>query len=324
MSRYNLFIVAGPLHLMNAIEAIHHFETQNNILLILYTDNKKQLNQMERLLDFADWDSISYLSLPQKATDKIFFARYVHNKFADISKREIDKIFVGEYRSDHVNHIVNYFNDKDIYLLDDGLAQIDYHKEMSYQPYKVKIRRVIYKMLSYKLSPIKYTFFTIFDIKNERVIKNEYSFFKKYINKKDREDLVYFIGQPLIELGVVSEESYKKEFAKIIRFYKNKKLIYITHRREDESKVKRISKELGFEYKEFDNLIELEMINAKVVPSDFATFFSTAIVTLPSFIKGSIYRVFKMDDKFINKKFIENISESYLEFEKMGLKMELL
>ncbi|HHB95191.1 MAG TPA: hypothetical protein ENK88_08600 [Campylobacterales bacterium] len=324
MKIYNVFIVAGPLHIMNSIEAIEYFKTKNNILLILYTDNKKQLNQMKKLLKFIDWHRIEYIPLPQKSIDKIIFSKNIYHSLKFIKKNKIDKLFVGEYRSDHVNHIVNSLKDEEVYLLDDGLAQIDYHKEMAWQPYRVKVRRLIYSFLLYKLNRIKYTFFTVFDIDNEKVIKNNYSFFKRYIDKKDITQSVYFIGQPLVELGIMSEDNYKNELTKIISFYGKKKFVYILHRRQDEKYIRKLSIKLKFEYREFENMIELEMINSKTVPSDFATFYSTAIVTLPQFIEESKYRVFRSQNRCFNKKFIDKILTSYKEFEKIGLRVELL
>jgi len=322
--RYNIFIVAGPLHIMNSIEAIDYFKTQNNILLILYTDNQKQLNQMEKILSFIDWYSIKYIPLPQTAIDKIFFAKKISTLLNDINKDSIDKIFVGEYRSDHVNHIVNFFQNRDIYLLDDGLAQTDYHQGVSSQSFRVKIRRFIYKILFYKLNPIEYTFFTMFDIENEKVVKNSYNFFKRYIENKTIKESVYFIGQPLVEMEILTKDIYKNELSKVINFYGTKEFKYILHRREKEENIKKLSDELNFQYIEFENLIEVEMLNSKVVPSDFATFFSTAIVTLPNFIKESKYRVFEINNRYLNKKFVDEIISSYEEFKKLGIKIESL
>jgi len=319
--KYNIFIVAGPLHLMNAIEAIEYFKSKNNILIVLYTDNKQQLSQMKKLLNFVNWHTVEYIRIPQNIIDKLFFVNNIANSLQTIQKDKIDKLFVGEYRSDHVNHIVNTLSNKDIYLLDDGLAQLNYHNEMNLQPYRVKIRRVIYQALFYQLERINYTFFTIFDIKNEKIIKNNYNFFKKYIRDKQVEDSVYFIGQPLVELGIMSEENYKKSLSKIIDFYKGRKFIYILHRREKVENIKEFSLKLNFKYKLFDNLIELEMIMSKIVPSDFATFYSTAIVTLPCFISETEYRVFRTKDNIIHKNFIDNISNTYQELEKIGLRV---
>jgi len=319
--KYNIFIVAGPLHLMNAIEAIEYFKSKNNILIVLYTDNKQQLSQIKKLLNFVNWHTVEYIRIPQNIIDKLFFVNNIDSSLQTIQKDKIDKLFVGEYRSDHVNHIVNMLSNKDIYLLDDGLAQLNYHNEMNSQPYRVKVRRVIYQALFYKLERINYTFFTIFDIKNEKIIKNNYNFFKKYIRDKQVEDSVYFIGQPLVELGIMSEENYKKSLSKIIDFYKGRKFIYILHRREKVENIKELSLKLNFEYKLFDNLIELEMIMSKIVPSDFATFYSTAIVTLPRFISEIEYRVFRTKDNIIHKNFIDNILNTYQELEKIGLRV---
>ena len=322
--KYNIFIVTGPLHIMNAIEAIDYFKTKNNILLVLYTAQNQQLEQMKKILKFHHWHTIKYIPLPMKTLDKLIFTYEINNSLKDIDSSKLDKIFVGDYRSDHVNHIVNFFQNKNIYLLDDGLAQVIYHKETSNESFKVKTRRFIYKLLMYKLSKIKYTFFTIFDIENEKVIKNRYSFFKKYIKDKKVENAVYFIGQPLIEANIISEDIYKNELSKVINFYDNKKFVYILHRREDENRVKKLSIELNFKYKIFENLIELEMINSKSIPSEFATFFSTAIVTLPNFITLSEYRVFQIDNRYINQLYINDIVGSYKEFERLGLKKEVL
>jgi len=320
----NVFIVVAPLHIMNAIEAVEYFNTSNNILVILHIGNEKQLAQMKKMLHFYDWDEVHYLLLPLKSVDKIFYARTVNRTLDILDKNKIENVFVGEYRSDHVNHVVNSLKSDEVYLLDDGLAQLNYHKEMHSTSLKVKVRRVLYTLFLYKLKPLKYTFFTIFDIKNEKIIKNNYNFFKKHIGSKTVEHSVYFIGQPIVELGVMSKEHYKKELTKIMNFYKGKKFIYILHRREKIENVKKLSMELNFDYKEFDNLIELEMINATVIPSHFATFSSTAIVTLPSFISESDYRAFRIKEEIINKKFINNISSTYIELEKMGLRIESL
>ncbi|CAA6819447.1 MAG: Unknown protein [uncultured Sulfurovum sp.] len=321
---YNVFIVSSPLQVMNAIEAVEHFKTQNNILLVLHTGDKKHLNQMKKMFNFSDWDDIEYILLPLKIVDKIVFAKTINDALAFMKKKKIEKLFVGEFRSDHVNHIVNSLETQAVYLLDDGLAQLNYNEEVSQESVQVKVRRAIYRLLFYKLKTIKYTFFTIFQIKNEKIIPNKYNFFRKQISNKKIENVTFFIGQPLVELGIMSQENYKNELIKIMNFYKEKEFIYISHRREKIANVQELSLALNFTYKVFDTLIELEMINATIVPSSFATFYSTAIVTLPRFIPKAEYTVFKSQEAMINKNFIVNISNTYKEFTRMGLKVEQL
>ena len=322
----NIFIVAGPLHIMNSIEAVKYFKTKNNILLVLYTDNSMQLAQMKKLLafNFIIWKKIQYIPLPKTPKDKFFFTKQIETQFQDITKSRVDKIFVGEYRSDHVNHMVNFLNSEDIYLLDDGLAQLNYKKQFKNIPIKVKIRRVIYKLLSYKLKKINYTFFTIFDIEERRVIKHQFEFFHSNIKTKKIKNTIYFIGQPLVELGIVDRKNYKNMLGYIIDSYKNLKFIYILHRRENINNIKKLSVELDFEYKILENLIELEMIQSSTIPSHFATFYSTAIVTLPYFLSNLEYKVFKIDKKIIPKSFQNSIDDTYKALENIGLKSEML
>jgi hypothetical protein len=324
MTKYhNIFIVTTPLQLMNSIEAIEYFKLENNTLLVLYMCDKTLL-QIKKLLKFIDWFDIKFIPLPNSILDKIFFSKTINSSIKEIKNRKIGKIFVGDYESEHLNHIVNCFKNKNIYLVDDGMAVSFYNKKKLAITTKIKIRRLIYQALLYKLSPIKYTFFTIFDIENEESIKNGYLFFNKYINKKNVINKVYFIGQHLIEANIMTKEIYRDELSKIIDFYKGKEFIYILHRSQKEYIIKELANELGFKYKRLDNLIELEMINSMEIPSNFATFYSTAIMTLPRFIKDSDYRVFKSKDKNLNKNFVSRVDMAYKEFKKMGLKVEEL
>jgi len=317
----NLFIVAGPLHIINAIEAIEYFSSKNNILLILYTGNSHQLSQMKRLLHFYKWDRIIYFPLPMKKIDKIFFVKRVNSILKKIEIKSISNIFVGEYRSDHVNHIVNIFNYKKVYLLDDGLAQLYYHKEINNIPYRVKLRQLFYRFISYRLKPIDYTFFTIYNIPNVKIIKNRYTFFKRYISSKKVENIVYFIGQPLVELKIINQKEYIELLSKIRDRYRGVEFIYILHRREKKENIEKASLDLNFKYQEFDNPIEIEMLQRDTIPKYFATFYSSAIVTLPSFIEKSNYRVFQISKSRINSKLRENIYFTYQELKKIGLEV---
>ena len=204
------------------------------------------------------------------------------------------------------------------------MAVTHYNEYKFKKSYRFKIRRLIYKLIFYKLATIDYTFFSIFEIQNEKTIKNNYYFFKRHLTEKNIVEKVYFIGQPLIEFNIMSKENYKNKLRKIIDFYKSKSFLYILHRNQKQEIIEELASELNFEYILFDNLIELEMIDSVDIPSDFATFYSTAIITLPNFLKEANYRVFKSNDRYLNKGFIDTIEGAYKEFEKFDLKVELL
>lgn len=316
MNNYNIFIAASPLQLLNCIEAAFYFKTNNNILLFLTNNETNNFSQMSMLLDIFKWSEVKYVSLPKTITSRIFFVKSIQSTLKDLNHSLIEKIFVGEYRSDHITHITNYLRGKEIYLVDDGMALLNYREYASKKSNKQKLRALVYKSFLYKLSVINFKFFTTFDIGLDNIVKNEYAYIKQYMKKKSTDTSVYFIGQPLIELSMISEHNYKVELNKVINLYKNKKFVYILHRRQEDKIIKKLALELDFEYKRFDQLIELEILNASIIPSEFATFYSTAIITLPKFFNNCIYKAYKINPLIFNKKFtdIDAIEKCYIEF----------
>ncbi len=326
MKNYNIFIASSPLQLLNCIEASHHFQTKNNILLLIQTSEKSNLFQMNKLLDKYRWDQIKYISLPETLKHRIMFTNTIKRTLEYFKKHVIGKVFVGEYRSDNITHIVNYLDANEVYLVDDGLALLNYDKNINQKSNKQKIRAIIYKLFSYKLSIINFKFFTIFDLKQDSVIKNKYTYIKQYMEEKSTDPSVFFIAQPLVELSMISENNYKIELKKVIDFYKNKQFVFILHRRQKEKIIKKLALELGFEYKLFDQLIELEMLNSSTIPSEFATFYSTAIVTLPKLLDNCTYRAFKINPQKFNKKVtdLNALEKCYIEFTDSNIKVSML
>ena len=325
--QYNFFIIASPLQLFNAIEAIEFFKTKNNVLFVVYIDDKLSLLQIKRLLKYAVWEHIEYILFPKTIKEKIIFANKIDKRLSYWKDKNFLKIFVGEYRSTHVNHIVNFFNSKNIYLLDDGLALLSYSSRREKISYKDKLIQSIYQLCFYKLSTINYTFFTIFDLEQEKIIKNNYTFFKRYIEKKEIEEVVYFIGQSSIEKSLKDISEYKNALIKILKFYKNKNFVYILHRRQNDTIIKQLSLELGFECKRFDNLIELEIIFSSKIPSNFGTFFSTGIMTLPKFFDRAKYTAFQFDYKYFKDQTLKRkniVEDCYIEFTKNDIEVQLI
>ena len=318
MSKTALFIISSPLQLMNSIEAIKYFGITKPKLLIIHIVNRDDIKKhFSRLLEFIEWDSIDYVQLPEKKLDKILFPKNIKKSLNRININNIDKIFVGDYQSNHINHIVNYLDIKDVYLIDDGMAMAVYDTYLYSKPRKEKIVDIFYKFIGYQIKPIDYTFFTFFNLKERRVIQNNFSFFRNLISQKEIKNRVYFIGQPLVELDIITRDSYIRVLQKIIDFYSDKEFIYVLHRREEESYIDIVSKELDFRYIRFDNLIELEMIFSNTIPSHFGTFYSTAILTLPKLFNKSAYHAFRIDNNILinqDLKFKEALDSCYQEF----------
>ncbi len=320
MESQALFVVSSPLQLMNAIEAVHHFKVQEPILLILYVDNPRTQEQMQKLKSMIPWHGSYSLALPQTLKGRLGFALAVKRLKKEMNLPSLRYIFVGDYEGDHMNHVVNSFDAKEVYLVDDGMVVSFYQKHQhKKKSFKVRIRHLLYRLLGYKLALIKYRFFTIYEFKDAPVVRNEYRFFKSYIDKKEQIKALYFVGQPLVELGIVSMSDYKELLESIATHYRDQKRIYVGHRAQDRAVMEPIVEDLGFVYQEFSNPLELEMIFAEKVPSDFATFYSTALMTLPYFVTEASYCLFEIPQEMIASSFQERIALAYRALSSSGL-----
>jgi len=319
MESQALFVVSSPLQLMNAIEAVHHFKVQEPILLILYVDNPRTQEQMQKLKSMIPWHGSYSLALPQTLKGRLGFALAVKRLKKEMNLPSLRYIFVGDYEGDHMNHVVNSFEAKEVYLLDDGIVVTFYQEHQKQTSLKVKIRHWIYRALGYDLGAIKHSFFTIYTLDYSPVVRNEYRFFKSYIDKKEQIKALYFVGQPLVELGIVSMSDYKELLESIATHYRDQKRIYVGHRAQDRAVMEPIVEDLGFVYQEFSNPLELEMIFAEKVPSDFATFYSTALMTLPYFVTEASYCLFEIPQEMIVPSFQERIALAYRALSSSGL-----
>src|SRR5690606_6060660 len=130
-------------------------------------------------------------------------------------------------------------------------------------------------------APDNIGFFTIFDkyVNHRNTIANEMKSMHGDIKKID--DNIYWIGSPIVEDGIVSDEYYfssLKCYCKTIGL--NCKIIYIPHRRESVDKINRIKNEIGITINYIDCPIELFFLNEDSYPKIVISFFSTALFTL--------------------------------------------
>jgi len=65
----NIFIARSPLQLINCIEAKEHFQTQHNILLIIYTKGERNNQQIDDLISLTFWDEIIKIPPPHTSSN---------------------------------------------------------------------------------------------------------------------------------------------------------------------------------------------------------------------------------------------------------------
>lgn len=318
--KYNLFIVRSPLQFINAIEAKHHFKTQNNILCLIHNSSIVNSKQMNQLLMLTTWDKIIEVNSNNQKNNLLKNVKFVKS----LLKYQFNNIFTGHLGNINITLISSLVKEK-IFLIDDGTATLALHKTIL-NPNHIKkitlnslIREYRFKLFGLKsnIKNIKINYFTSFNIEahaNEEIIKNEFLFLKsKFIKKRDDKiDTIYLLGQNLVEIGAMKEEVYIGYLKKIIKYYKNKEIVYYPHRSEEITSAYEPLKNENFTIESSKQAIEIELLTKGINPSTIASFISSALFTLHQIFPNAIIDSFILnpEDLLSHQKEIHMIYEN--------------
>ena len=282
---HNLFIVRSPLQIMNAYEASRHFDTTQNILVIIHNSGSKNIEQIKKMVDIFNLDNIWDEIIEIEDNKKSKFFKYV-KLIKSLKKNRYETIFIGDFGTIFKSLLAN-LEHKQSYLMDDGTATIVTHKTISNYFYKKRLRLKELRFLLFGLkAKIKkdIKFFTIFDLKqlnNEIIVKHTFNNVKKrFLSHKHEDDIIYLLGQNLTQANMVTKEKYIYYVKQIINKYKNKKIIYMPHRTEIlHEELKDLAND-NFIIKNSTMPIEIFFLKNQVYPKHIISFFSTALFTL--------------------------------------------
>jgi hypothetical protein len=152
----NVFLITAPFQVLNAVEAIHHFNFENNKLIILLIGlfNK---SQYEGIIDKHHWQTVKYVTFYNCITKRsinydfgavrpiniyertlelyLTFYQFIKRRRIDRLAESVglvDNLILGSYRSDydlHFRHFANRVNCKDIYVIDVGTNTLDFQRK---------------------------------------------------------------------------------------------------------------------------------------------------------------------------------------------------
>lgn len=341
----SVFIVETPLQLLNAIEAKHSLDLGECFLILILSDPFPE-QVFRPLLNLADWKNVDCIWLSHRF-DPINLQwlgkplshrlnEYVKEskqlvkrlKFDKLSSNcaEIDNLVLGNLLQGYMQHLANLIKARRVYLLDDGTDTLRVNasrKRIEPDPTFVPgsllrrakncIRRVL---LDWDVREIRsVTFFTSYDLDlspKDSYIRNNYTFWRERLKTSATKDVVYFLGQPLVEDGYLAQENYLAALTKIVKHYAGQNILYLTHRREAEANVEAI-RGMGFRVGRFDLPIEVQMLNEEM-PSELSSFFSSALDN-SRIIFGANVKVtaFRIDQKCFlpGCEFVEEIYEYF-------------
>jgi hypothetical protein len=187
-----------------------------------------------------------------------------------------------------MRHFGNALQHRILYALDDGTdtIRINDQRKKTTSPEHLKgiphIKAVLHHFLhDWNDKPTEsITFFTSYDLdvrNGDRLIKHDYKYFRSLAQTAFRQNCVFFLGQPLVEDGYVSAETYLACMKKVQAHFGKGELLYIPHKRESIGNINRLRDTLGIIIREFDVPIEYQMAVRGEMPKILASFFCTAL-----------------------------------------------
>lgn len=303
MTKKNLFILSTPsqaFFLSKAPELI------NKDILILTVRTQEEADAILVHLGKFDWEEVIVIKTPGEIDHfgklKIIQFRFWLWRFKR-ERNHFEGIYMGSYSNFHQLSIIGeYENNSKIFLLYDGMQIIAVaHNRMDSDH---KIRRLPNSFLSFKFKQpeIKSLNFVSpfpLEVKPTDSLK---------ILKKDAgethpqldEEKVIVVGQPLVQLDIVSVEFYFTNLRGLKEKFSDKKVFYVPHPRENEDDIAKVAE--IFEIKVFKGIFEEEYLNSAIFPKTVVSFYSSVLGNLCYLrAKTDIYAIHITESNFLRK-----------------------
>ncbi len=263
-----LFIVESPLQIMCAYEAIKTIEPKKVKIIVRLAKVGKNQNQMLLLIRkfLFDYDVEKVYLNPRSRSLKFVLTTFVLfiQVFAFYGVGH--HLFIGDYRSKFAKLLTFFAKPERKIYLDDGTATLDCPLSILNKSYS----------------------FSIFDLSTSFHIKNKFINLSKILlkNKRNRKNVVIFIGSPIRQIEAWMKGDYFKAIEQVKKKYKTMDFFYFPHRRELREDLDKIS---SYGVQVLENNYPIEMFYLEFQdchPKVVASLYSTAMFTM-NLIYGS-------------------------------------
>jgi hypothetical protein len=259
-SKNALIIVESPLQLLCAHEAISYFKV-NSRFYIRLSNNEVNNLQMKSIVKDLNIDNVEYLELAPKKDFKTLLKMF---KYLIILKlKKYDYYILGDYLSGFIKQFIKISSQKKIILLDDGVASFKIQRELKKKSLPLTL----------------YTMFNIEKFDNQQIYINKFVTLKnKYNNKNQSDDI--FIGGKLVDLDIVSMNTYIKVIKHALTNSNGNKILYFPHRGTSKEVINEIVSIENIEVIYPDTTVELYLLKKGINPKNIYSILSTALFTL--------------------------------------------
>lgn len=294
------FIIESPMQLITAIEAKHYFTPEKSILFIRYNKEERNDNQIKKILKYSDFED-SY-SIRIKEYSKFAYVKLLY-VYTLLLFYHPDTLFIGDYKANFMKMIYRFFKKEKCIFLDDG-AQSSYI-------YAMDKRANMFSYFKFNHDPSSKRLY----------VHNTFEYFKSVMknnNKKILNDVVYFIGAPLVEKEMITSEQFDYYFSRVVCYYEKKGMTikYLPHRHENNNK---LDKYQNIEIIVLDEPVELYLLHANFIPVSISSFYSAALYTIQLLFKDIMHDnlsfYFPPEVMNVSKEIQDKIEEVYTTLE---------
>lgn len=296
----NLFVLASPLQVLNALEAREAFGLDGTRCagLIIQSHSEKNNLQTNLMLRDAEWQALFYV--PHYGGG-VFNARRRFDEVTNIANGlgTPERVFLGDYKAGLFRHCANLLGARSVVLLDDGTGCLNVqHTRVEPGGGGISIwfrelrQTAIRLFMNIQLQPVhSVSYFTAYTLARERnavVVRNDYGRLRSRSRDAVRTDGIYFIGSNLAELGAMSPKTYEALLVRAKEYFRDEKFIYFPHRLEEENKLAEIHSHLGFEIRHISSPLEAYLATSLQLPKAIAGFYSSAFVGCEILLGGTV------------------------------------
>lgn len=305
----DLFIVETPLQLLNAQEARRHFAPATAHLLLLLSPPFPRA-RFDALADRSLWATVRSVVtrtvsdeqddlLTDQAMSRSRFIRKLTRQIVRRARLErlirsygrLERLFIGNYIKNDMQHFANLGTYGELVVLDDGTDTIRANERRRIAPEPTlpgsmtlgkRLRQAFrsrYVDWNQRQVPAL-TFFSTYGLSvtaRDRLVRHDYRFLRARFVSGRAENVAFFLGQPLAQDGYLTPEAYVTAVQDAARLLDGTPVVYIPHPRESEQSVQRIQSEVGLPIRRFEGPIEIVIAVQGIRPRVLASFFCSAL-----------------------------------------------
>lgn len=250
----SISIINTEIQLINVIEALQHFECNDNCLVIGQFNLKpERIKKIEKMLEEPlfrqHFNKIVHLPLYLSGKNPLRFIgyilAYIKFFFFVLFSKKFDCCFFGVMTDIMVKPIayLAYYRNPDCMLcvIDEGVRVMEDARirvqNVSQVPQKQRKRNLFcgyFLAITRKWSYPAVTYFTIYQLPllpQDSLVNNDYHFFKthKFQISPLSDNAVVIVGQPLVELEITTAETYHSIISRIVSAYSDHTIYYAPH-----------------------------------------------------------------------------------------------